>query len=127
MYAYNAATDQATDYLYLDGKLLVRYLPSQSPTYPLTDRQGMPEAETDAAGAVTQRFSYRPYGSLQSGASQTEPGYTGHANDPENGLTYMQARPSRPRSVFPAKVVNCCGGGGQERVPARMHHKTDQR
>src|SRR6185437_12340972 len=92
MYEYNAATGQATDYLYLNGKLIARYVPGQNPTYLLTDRLGTPVRETDPSGALTQSFSYRPFGGLYSGVSQQQPGYTGHVYDPESSLSYMQAR-----------------------------------
>src|SRR6185437_4020848 len=92
MYEYNAATGQVTDYLYLNGKLIARYVPGQNPTYLLTDRLGTPVRETDPSGALTQSFSYRPFGGLYSGVSQQQPGYTGHVYDPESSLSYMQAR-----------------------------------
>lgn len=63
-------------------------------TYVYTDPQGTPLAEADAQGNITARFDYSPYGvSVASlGASPNGPGYTGHVNDPDTGLVYMQAR-----------------------------------
>jgi RHS repeat-associated protein len=61
-------------------------------TYIYTDPQGTPLAETDAQGNVTATFDYRPYGSQALGTPPKGPGYTGHVNDPETGLVYMQAR-----------------------------------
>jgi len=63
-------------------------------TYVYTDPQGTPLMETDAAGNITARFEYTPYGvSVPSmGAAPNGVGYTGHVNDPETGLLYMQAR-----------------------------------
>lgn len=63
-------------------------------TYVYTDPQGTPLAEADASGNITARFEYTPYGvSVPSmGAAPNGVGYTGHVNDPESGLVYMQAR-----------------------------------
>lgn len=61
-------------------------------TYVYTDPQGTPLAEADASGAITATFDYAPYGSQALGTPPDGPGYTGHVNDPDTGLVYMQAR-----------------------------------
>lgn len=61
-------------------------------TYILTDQQGTPLAEADANGNITASFDYTPYGTIALGTSPDGPGYTGHVNDPETNLVYMQAR-----------------------------------
>lgn len=63
-------------------------------TYVYTDPQGTPLAEADASGDITARFEYTPYGVpvASMGAAPDGVGYTGHVNDPETGLVYMQAR-----------------------------------
>lgn len=61
-------------------------------TYVYTDPQGTPLAETDAKGNITATFDYTPYGSTALGSSPNGAGYTGHVNDPESNLVYMQAR-----------------------------------
>jgi len=61
-------------------------------TYVYTDPQGTPLAEADAAGNITATFDYAPYGSQALGSAPSGPGYTGHVNDPDTGLVYMQAR-----------------------------------
>ena len=61
-------------------------------TYVYTDPQGTPLAEADAQGNITARFDYAPYGSMVMGVAPDGPGYTGHVNDPDTGLVYMQAR-----------------------------------
>ncbi|HEY0199190.1 MAG TPA: RHS repeat-associated core domain-containing protein [Rhodanobacter sp.] len=63
-------------------------------TYVYTDPQGTPLAEADATGTITARFDYAPYGTAVAslGAAPNGPGYTGHVNDPDTGLVYMQAR-----------------------------------
>jgi RHS repeat-associated protein len=58
----------------------------------LTNAQGTVVAEMDVQGNVTYEATYRPYGQQQTGAPQAGPGYTGHVNDPDTGLVYMQAR-----------------------------------
>lgn len=59
--------------------------------YQHTDLQGSVIAESNAQGSIQQRYDYKPYGegtpSQKSGL-----GYTGHLEDPELGLTYMQQR-----------------------------------
>ena len=67
-------------------------------TYVYTDPQGTPLAETDASGSITATFDYTPYGTYAPNGTSTPgpnpngPGYTGHVNDPETNLVYMQAR-----------------------------------
>lgn len=61
-------------------------------TYVYTDPQGTPLAEADANGNITKTFDYTPYGTTALGTPPSGPGYTGHVNDPETNLVYMQAR-----------------------------------
>jgi RHS repeat-associated protein len=61
-------------------------------TYVYTDPQGTPLAEADASGNITATFDYAPYGKQALGTAPNGPGYTGHVNDPDTGLVYMQAR-----------------------------------
>lgn len=61
-------------------------------TYVYTDPQGTPLAEADASGNITATFDYTPYGTTALGTPPNGPGYTGHVNDPETNLVYMQAR-----------------------------------
>lgn len=61
-------------------------------TYVYTDPQGTPLAEADVNGNITATFDYTPYGSQALGTAPNGPGYTGHVNDPDTGLVYMQAR-----------------------------------
>ncbi|MEW9573838.1 RHS repeat-associated core domain-containing protein [Rhodanobacter sp. Si-c] len=71
-------------------------------TYVYTDPQGTPLVEADAQGNVVARYDYTPYGgSVASlGNPPDGPGYTGHVNDPETGLVYMQARYYQPIGRF---------------------------
>ena len=61
-------------------------------TYVYTDPQGTPLAEADVNGNITATFDYTPYGGQALGTAPNGPGYTGHVNDPDTGLVYMQAR-----------------------------------
>ena len=61
-------------------------------TYVYSDPQGTPLAEADANGNITKTFDYTPYGTTALGTPPSGPGYTGHVNDPETNLVYMQAR-----------------------------------
>jgi RHS repeat-associated protein len=57
-----------------------------------TDAQGTVVAKTDAQGNILARYDYRPYGAPVSGGLPQGPGYTGHVNDADSGLVYMQQR-----------------------------------
>jgi len=63
-----------------------------SPTYVYTDPQGTPVAEADANGNITATFDHKPYGQIASGTAPDGIGYTGHVEDPDTALVYMQAR-----------------------------------
>src|SRR5690348_14069776 len=71
-------------------------------TYVYTDLQGTPLVKADASGNVIARYDYTPYGSSVAslGSSPDGPGYTGHVNDPETGLVYMQQRYYQPIGRF---------------------------
>jgi RHS repeat-associated protein len=60
-------------------------------TYIHTDGLGSPVARTDAAGKLVSRTRYEPYGLTAGGATPTI-GFTGHVNDADTGLVYMQQR-----------------------------------
>lgn len=71
-------------------------------TYVYTDPQGTPLVKADASGNVIARYDYTPYGNAVAslGNPPNGPGYTGHVNDPETGLVYMQARYYQPIGRF---------------------------
>jgi RHS repeat-associated protein len=60
-------------------------------TYIHTDGLGSPVARTNEQGALVSRTRYEPYGATAGGATPGI-GFTGHVNDSETGLTYMQQR-----------------------------------
>lgn len=64
-------------------------------TYYHNDHLGSPVAATDEQGAVLWRAHFRPYGERQENPKDTNfgsVGYTGHAQDADSGMVYMQAR-----------------------------------
>lgn len=62
--------------------------------YYYTDPNGNVLAKTDAQGNIVASYDYTPYGTAVTalGSPPDGPGYSGHVNDPETGLIYMQAR-----------------------------------
>jgi RHS repeat-associated protein len=60
-------------------------------TYIHTDGLGSPVARTDASRQVISRTRYEAYGYVAAGAPPAI-GFTGHVNDADTGLTYMQQR-----------------------------------
>jgi RHS repeat-associated protein len=64
---------------------------NSSVTYIHTDGLGSPVARSDASGRLISRTRYEPYGYVASGVTPTI-GFTGHVNDVDTGLTYMQQR-----------------------------------
>jgi len=61
--------------------------------YYYTDPQGTVLAKADEQGNIVERYDYAPYGTQVLGTPPEGPaGYTGHVNDGESGLVYMQAR-----------------------------------
>lgn len=59
--------------------------------YVHNDALGSPIMETDANGNVLSKSHYKPFGETIE-AAKDDVGYTGHLNDTDLGLTYMQAR-----------------------------------
>jgi RHS repeat-associated protein len=61
-------------------------------TYVYTDLQNTVLATTDEHGGIITSRDYHPYGKTAIGSSNGTPGYTGHVEDAESDLIYMQAR-----------------------------------
>ncbi|WP_240132521.1 RHS repeat-associated core domain-containing protein [Shewanella cutis] len=59
--------------------------------YQHTDMLGSVVAESDASGNIISRSQYEPFGK-RLGGDKEGIGYTGHLQDKDLGLTYMQAR-----------------------------------
>jgi len=83
-------------YIYLGGKLIAEQRDGSfgnEVTYSHADVLGSPMLRTNAAGAVVQTTVHEPYGATAAGWDvPARVGYTGHVNDPETGLVYMQQR-----------------------------------
>jgi RHS repeat-associated protein len=65
---------------------------TEAVTYYYADPQGSVLATADVSGNTTGNSNYRPYGAQAQGAPAQGPGYTGHVNDVDTSLVYMQAR-----------------------------------
>ncbi len=61
-----------------------------------TDALGSPVAVTNASGVVIERTVYGAYGEVINRPLAGGPGYTGHVEDAETGLNYMQQRYYEP-------------------------------
>ena len=62
-------------------------------TYIHTDGLGSPVVRTNASGVlVGTKTKYEPYGATVAGSQVPTIGFTGHVNDANTGLTYMQQR-----------------------------------
>jgi len=93
----NARTTTRSEYIYLGGSLVAqRDTPTVGGTstikYQHTDALGTPVAVTDANRVVIERSEYEPYGQLLNRPIKDGPGFTGHVQDAQSGLTYMQQR-----------------------------------
>lgn len=86
-----------TRYVYLGDRLIAETLENGTTTYVHTDALGSPVAKTSQAGAVVEETRYEPYGGTLAGSTNpTRIGFTGHVNDPDTGLVYMQQRYYEP-------------------------------
>jgi RHS repeat-associated protein len=100
------------------GDRLVAEDSSAGISYVHTDHLGSPVVRSDESGAVQEstRTRYEPYGATVAGSmNPTGIGFTGHVNDPEIGMVYMQQRYYDPiagrfLSVDPVSVNTKTGG-----------------
>ncbi|WP_419571477.1 RHS repeat domain-containing protein [Rheinheimera sp.] len=79
--------------LYLGNNLVAERDIGSSNTirYQHTDALGSVIAESNTAGTITSSSAYQPFGE-RIGGQKTGLGFTGHLEDTDIGLTYMQAR-----------------------------------
>jgi RHS repeat-associated protein len=80
-----------TKYVYLDNHLVAEVDSAAGTQYDHTDGLGTPVVWTSPARGILNRSRFEPYGYIAQGASATI-GFTGHVQDIETGLTYMQQR-----------------------------------
>ncbi len=105
----------------LSGQVLA----SAEGMYIHTDGLGSPVARTDKNGNLISRTRYEPYGATAAGATPTI-GFTGHVNDPDTGLIYMQQRYYDPYagrflSTDPVLTDANTGGGFNRYVYANLN------
>ena len=79
-------------HIYLGGKQIAEVNSTYGTSYFHTDALGSPVAKTNASGALVSRTRYEPYGNTAAGTVPNGIGFTGHVNDPDTGLVYMQQR-----------------------------------
>ncbi|MFT7723419.1 MAG: RHS repeat-associated core domain-containing protein [Roseateles sp.] len=99
-----------TAYIYLAGKQIAEVNSASGTQYVHTDALGSPVAHSNASGTVINRSRFEPYGYVAAGtkpsANTSVIGFTGHVQDAETDLVYMQQRyfdplPGRFLSVDP--------------------------
>jgi len=71
--------------------LLISTISFAEVVYVHNDVLGSPIMETDDKGEIISRSHYKPFGEILE-TPKDDVGYTGHLNDTDLGLTYMQAR-----------------------------------
>jgi RHS repeat-associated protein len=85
-----------TAFIHLGTKLIAELDSVQGLRYVHADALGSPVARTNMSGALVSRTRYEPYGGVASGAKPGPVnglvGFTGHVQDPETDLVYMQQR-----------------------------------
>lgn len=87
--------DGDATYVHGPGGLATTHDGSEA-SYPLTDALASVRALTDAAGVVTGRTSYRPFGGVRTATGdQAAFGFTGEVHD-RSGLVYLRARHLEP-------------------------------
>jgi RHS repeat-associated protein len=81
-----------TRHIHLGDKVLAESNSITGTRWTHTDALGSPVAATGDGGAVLERTRYEPYGATAAGTNPDGIGFTGHVNDVETGLVYMQQR-----------------------------------
>jgi RHS repeat-associated protein len=86
----------STAYVYLGSKQIAEVNSVSGTQYSHTDGLGSPVAHSNAGGALMTRTRFEPYGYVVQGAKPTADtsviGFTGHVQDAETDLVYMQQR-----------------------------------
>ncbi|MBL8279602.1 MAG: RHS repeat protein [Pelomonas sp.] len=85
-----------TAYIYLGGKQIAEVNSAAGTQYVHTDALGSPVAHTGSTGTLINRTRFEPYGYVAAGtkpsANTSVIGFTGHVQDAETDLVYMQQR-----------------------------------
>lgn len=82
----------ATTYIHLAGTLVAEVNSLTGVSYVHSDLLGSPVARTNGSGLLLSRTRYEPYGATAAGTNPKGVGFTGHLNDADTGLVYMQQR-----------------------------------
>ena len=83
----------STRHIYLGDRLVAEVAPGSSVSYLHTDALGSPVARTGPSRTILNRTRYEPYGGTVAGSDVPRGiGFTGHVNDADTGLVYMQQR-----------------------------------
>lgn len=121
-------SEQGRRFIYLGDRLIAETDQSQQTTYSHTDALGSPVARTNATGQpVGQRTRYEPYGATVAGSEVPQRiGFTGHVNDADTGLVYMEQRYYEPLagrflSVDPVTTDASSGGSFNRYVYANSN------
>jgi RHS repeat-associated protein len=85
-----------TRHIHLGGKVVAETNTQTGTRWVHTDALGSPMASTGPGGGVIERTRYEPYGATVGGTNPDGIGFTGHVNDPDTGLVYMQQRYYEP-------------------------------
>ncbi len=95
-YTNDTKRSGSTTYVHLAGQLVAEHFRNWSGpetiTYVHTDGLGSPALRTDQASNPTERERSFSFGRALDGKKQELPGFTGHMEDPDLDLTYMQQR-----------------------------------
>jgi RHS repeat-associated protein len=86
----------STKHVYLGERLIAEVNSATGVSYSHTDALGSPVARTNASAQIVGRTRYEPYGATAAGTNPTGIGFTGHVNDSDTGLVYMQQRYYEP-------------------------------
>lgn len=86
------STKGGTRYVYLGDKLIAEHNNQTGVRFGHADALGSPVAWSSLEGGVSPVTRYEPYGATAAGPQPDTLGFTGHVNDPETGLVYMQQR-----------------------------------
>jgi RHS repeat-associated protein len=88
--------NSTTAYIYLGSKQIAEVNSASGTQYAHTDALGSPVARTGPSGGVINRTRFEPYGYVAQGAKPSANssviGFTGHVQDAETDLVYMQQR-----------------------------------
>jgi RHS repeat-associated protein len=86
------SSEGSTQHIYLGDRLIAEVNSVSGTSYVHTDALGSPIARTNGSRAVTAKTRYEPYGATAAGNAPKGIGFTGHVNDLDTGLVYMQQR-----------------------------------